>query len=409
MSSEPIRLLHFADLHIGMENYGKLDPQTGVSSRIGDFLARLDEIVEYAADHDADLVVFAGDAFKTRDPDPTQQREFARRIKQLADERPVFLLVGNHDLPGMAARATSVDIFRTLEVPNVFIGRTCSSQVVQTKRGPVFLGWMPFPARNRLIAQDEHKGASVEDLDRALESRVIELLQGLAEEAQAQPMPRVLAGHFSVGGAVFGSERSVMLGRDLVVPRSALADPAWDYVGLGHIHKHQQLTPEHSGQPPMVYPGSLERIDFGEEADAKGFCWVELERGTTTWQFVPVNARPFRTVSVDVREAADPTAAVVAAIQARDLAQAIVRVQIRLGEGQEAALRQREIEAALAGANIAVINKTVDRQTRMAGLGATPEALTPREWIELYFAARNKTPEQIAQLLSAAEGLLHDD
>ena len=408
MSSEPIRLLHFADLHIGMENYGKLDPQTGVSSRIGDFLARLDEIVQYASDHDADLVVFAGDAFKTRDPDPTQQREFARRIKQLADQRPVFMLVGNHDLPGMAARATSVDIFRTLEVPNVIIGRTCSSQVIQTKRGPVYLGWMPFPARNRLIAQDEHKGASVEELDQALESRVIELLQGLAEEAQAQPMPRVLAGHFSVGGAVFGSERSVMLGRDLVVPRSALADPAWDYVSLGHIHKHQELAQGH-GQPPMVYPGSLERIDFGEEADPKGFCWVELARGATTWKFIPVNARPFRTVSVDVREAADPTAAVVAAIQARDLTQAIVRVQIQLGEAQEGALRQRDIEAALAGANIAVINKTVDRQTRVPGLGAAPEALTPREWLERYFAARNKTPEQIAKLLRASEGLFHDD
>lgn len=130
MSSDPIRVLHFADLHIGMENYGKLDAQTGVSSRIGDFLARLDEIVQYVFDHDADLVVFAGDAFKTRDPDPTQQREFARRIKQLADRLPVFLLVGNHDIPGMAARATSIDIFRALDVPNVIVGRNCSSQVI---------------------------------------------------------------------------------------------------------------------------------------------------------------------------------------------------------------------------------------------------------------------------------------
>jgi len=102
---DPIRVLHFADLHVGMENYGKLDPQTGVSSRIGDFLARLDNIVDYALQHEADLVIFAGDAFKTRDPEPTQQREFARRIKRLADRVPVFMLVGNHDIPGTAARA----------------------------------------------------------------------------------------------------------------------------------------------------------------------------------------------------------------------------------------------------------------------------------------------------------------
>ncbi len=402
---EPIRVLHFADLHIGMENYGKLDPQTGVSSRIGDFLARLDEIVQYAFDHEADLVVFAGDAFKTRDPDPTQQREFARRIKRLADRMLVFLLVGNHDIPGLAARATSIDIFRALDVPNVIVGRTCTSQVIQTRRGPVFLGWMPFPVRNRLMTQEEHRGASVDELDRALEGIVSGLLQDLAVQAQAQLMPRLLAGHFSVGGATFGSERSVMLGRDLVVPRSALADPAWDYVALGHIHKHQALT---RTPPAVVYPGSLERIDFGEEADPKGFCWIELARGATTWQFVPVQARPFRTVDVDVRQADDPTAQAVAAVQARDLAGAIVRVQIRLREGQEAALRLREIEAALAGASVAIINKEVDYTLRLAGVGANPESLTPLQWTERYFAAKNRTPEQIQRLLGAAEGLFRE-
>src|SRR5438105_2059967 len=166
--TDPIRLLHFADLHVGMENYGKLDPQTGISSRIRDFLDRLDEIVDFALAHEADLVVFAGDAFKTRDPDPTQQREFARRIKKLADRVPVFMLVGNHDIPGIAARATSIDIFRTLEVSNITVGRNIGSQVVQTRRGPVFLGWVPFPVRGRLIAQEDHRGASAEDLDRAV-------------------------------------------------------------------------------------------------------------------------------------------------------------------------------------------------------------------------------------------------
>src|SRR3990172_1237509 len=132
----PIRALHFADLHVGMENYGKIDPQTGISSRIRDFLDRLDEVIAYALDHDADLVIFAGDAFKTRDPDPTQQREFAKRIKGLADKVPVFMLVGNHDVPAMAAKATSIDIFRALEVPNIIIGGKIGSQVVETKRGP---------------------------------------------------------------------------------------------------------------------------------------------------------------------------------------------------------------------------------------------------------------------------------
>jgi exonuclease SbcD len=409
--ADPIRALHFADLHIGMENYGKLDAQTGISSRIRDFLDRLDEIIAAAFEREADLVIFAGDAFKTRDPDPTQQREFARRIKQLSDRVPVFMLVGNHDIPGIAARATSIDIFRALQVGNITVGRTIGSQVVETKRGPVFLGWVPFPVRNRLLSQEEYRGASVEDLDRAVEALITKELEDLAAEAARHDMPRVLVGHFSVGGAVFGSERSVMLGRDLVIQKSALARPEWDYVALGHIHKHQNLTPKRAeGAPPIVYSGSLERIDFGEEAEEKGFCWLNLARGATTWEFCKVKARPFRTVRVDARETADPTAAVTAAIAERNVAGAVVRVIIELREGQEAALRRREIEAALADApSVAGISVEVERTTRLTGLGVSPEALTPLEWVERYFEAKQRPPERLKKLLQAAEGMLRGE
>ena len=81
---DPIRVLHFADIHIGMENFGRIDPATGVNQRVLDFIIRLEEIVNYALEHEADLVIFAGDAFKTRDPNTTYQREFARQIMRLS-------------------------------------------------------------------------------------------------------------------------------------------------------------------------------------------------------------------------------------------------------------------------------------------------------------------------------------
>ena len=81
-----IKILHFADLHLGVENYGRLDPQTGLSTRLADFLRCFDFLVDHAAHHDVDLALFAGDAFKTRDPSPTYQREFARRIRRLAHD-----------------------------------------------------------------------------------------------------------------------------------------------------------------------------------------------------------------------------------------------------------------------------------------------------------------------------------
>ncbi len=38
-----MRILHFADPHIGVENYRRTDPQTGLSTRLLDFLADLDK------------------------------------------------------------------------------------------------------------------------------------------------------------------------------------------------------------------------------------------------------------------------------------------------------------------------------------------------------------------------------
>ena len=75
-----MRILHFSDLHIGVENYGRTDPETGLSTRLGDFLASLDQVVDYALAESVDLVLLAGDAYKGRDPSQTQQREFARRL-----------------------------------------------------------------------------------------------------------------------------------------------------------------------------------------------------------------------------------------------------------------------------------------------------------------------------------------
>lgn len=400
---EAIRLLHFADIHVGMENYGRLDPATGTSTRVRDFLDRLDEVIDYALDHDVDAAIFAGDAFKNRDPEPTQQREFAQRIKRLADAVPTLLLVGNHDMPGMAAKASSVDIFRALDVPGVIVGHRPEGRVVETKRGPIYLAWMPYPMRNRLLSREEHQGKTIDELEIALRQTVSEILRDLAQEAVEHDMPRVLVGHFSVAEAKLGSERSVMLGRDVAVTTSTLADETWDYVALGHIHKHQSLNS--GAMPAVVYSGSLERIDFGEEAEEKGFCWVELERSHTQWAFVPVNARPFKTLRIDIRQSTEPTQAVVDQL-APVPEGSVVRVVVSLRADQQAGLRDREIEAALPQAASFSLVRQVEVESRARLGDLAPEALTPEALVRAYFETRNTAPERIEILLANARELI---
>lgn len=406
---QPIRVLHFADAHIGTESYGKTDPQTGLSSRVVDFLHRMDEMIEFARENDVDLVIFAGDAFKTPTPNPTYQREFAHRIRDLAELAPVVLLIGNHDMTPSAIRATSLEIYDTLDVPNVLVAANYDLHVIETKRGPVAVGTAPYPLRSRILEHVPRMGLTIAETDRILEEKLVEILEQIAEAADQHDMPRLLTGHFTVGGATVGSERTIMLGRDVGVPKLMLADSRWDYVALGHIHKHQNLTAGRDDVPPVVYSGSIERIDFGEEGDPKGFCWVELARGQTQWHYHELKSRPFVTIRADLREDMNPTSTIVDRIAKSKLNQAVVRVIVSLTPETEARFHEPTVRDALRQAGtfyIAVIRKEVEQPDR-ARLGASPEGLTHEELLERYFISKEVTPARREQLMAAAQDILH--
>ena len=401
-------MLHFADIHIGMENYGQIDPATGVNQRVLDFVRRMSEIVDYAIEHEADIVLFSGDAFKTRDPNPTYQREFARQIMRLTrKDIPTVLLVGNHDMPLMEKRASSVDIFRTLDVPNVIVGYKEELHRIETRHGIIQIGTAPWPIRSRLLQQDEHRGMSIEELDRALEDTVEDELNHLAESVDPT-LPAVLAGHFTVAGSKYGSERSVMIGRDTVISLSVLNKPAWDYVAMGHIHKHQDVNP---GQyPSVVYSGNLERIDFGEEHEAKGFCWVNVKRGATTWEFVPIKARKFITIEADATKDGDtPTEAALRAIERTAIDDAVVRVRVKMLQSQEVLFKAKEIEKALQNAQYVVgISKDIQRDIRTRIGIQKPESLPPAELLRTYLVSKSTPGAHIDELMNLAKHFIDD-
>lgn len=406
--TEAIRVLHFADIHIGVESYGRTDPKTGLSSRVVDFLRRLDEMIEYARENEVDLTIFAGDAFKTRSPNPTYQREFAHRIRDLSDLAPVVLLVGNHDLPPTMLKASSIEIYETLRVPNVRVAADYEVFTVETKRGPVAIGTAPYPIRSRILEDEHTAGMTIAETDDQLQKTLHQILDDLATQADQYDMPRLLTGHFTVSGAVVGSERGIMLGRDVSVLLSAVADPRWDYVAMGHVHKHQNLTKGQKGIPPVVYSGSMERIDFGEEGDPKGFCWIELKRSKTKWEFVRLNARPFVTLSADLRTKANPTHEVVNLIKKYDLTEAVVRLDLKLSPDTELLFNETIIRDELKHARAyytAALRKHVEQPTR-ARLGASPEGLTPMELLERYLLSKEVSLERRTELLEAAQTIV---
>ena len=402
--SEPIRVLHFADVHLGAENYGPSDPDSGVSGRVKDSLQRLDEMIEYARDADVDLALFAGDAFHSRSPNPTYQREFAQRMLALSRLAPTVMLLGHLDRPPHASRASTLEIYDTLRVPNIWVAQEVQARLIRTKRGDAVVGAAPFLSRSRLLADVATRGMSREQQAEEAARILAQRLDALAAQADALASgdsPRLLCGHFSVEGA----EPRCALGQEALVEFDSLADARWDYVALGHVHRHQALSAE---APPVVYSGGLERIGFAEADDAKGFCWVELARGAADWRFVELAARKMLALSIDCREAANPTAEVLAELRRHDLNGAILRLEIRLKPETEAKLKDKVIHQELRRAgvfHIAAISKDVERPLR-ARLGLNPEGLTPLELLERYLDSREVEAGRREELLRLAREIV---
>lgn len=380
-----IKLLHCADIHIGMENYGRLDPETGLSTRLQDFLAAFDKMVDYAKDNKVQYFIFSGDAFKTREPSPTHLREFARRINRLTKSGvEVVLLVGNHDTGNAAGKANTLDIYSALEKEKVTVVREPSLIEVA---GLQIVG-VPWVSRAEFVG---------------IHGRLKEFFK------QVDPTkPAIVMAHASVSGAKYGSERAVMMGGDFVLDKEVLDHPKVCYIALGHIHQRQVVP---GTRAPMVYAGSIERVDFGEAREDKGFELVEIKQVASRWQathqHVSTNPRKFVEIKVILgRGGTNPTEEVLSEIAKYDVSDAVVKVDIKVAPDSPSDIDTAAIRRALKDSfYIAAISKNISRVTRET-LGETPEELSPLQALDRYFIAKKVDAKRSKHLGELARELL---
>lgn len=323
-----MRILHFADAHIDISAHGRHDPATGLPIRVLDFLRALDTIVDTAIAEKVDLVLFAGDAYKDRTPVPTFQREWGKRIARLsAAGLPTLLLVGNHDLSPASGRAHALQEFATLQVPNVLVADRPKLYLPQDLFGlPLQIMALPWLSRSGLIAALQLNDLPIEQINEEMELKLTELV-GFWWQKIDPALPVVLTAHASVQGAVYGGERSVMLGSDMVLSGALTRDPRLDYVALGHIHKPQDLNP--GAHPPVIYPGSIERVDFGEAKDDKFFVIADVRRGATQVEWRKLEGRAFIDRSITLDSGKEVTRQILDCLGPRELLKdAIVRLVI---------------------------------------------------------------------------------
>jgi DNA repair protein SbcD/Mre11 len=403
---EGVRILHFADAHIDMANYGRHDPESGLPVRVVDFLRSLDTIVDTAVDQAVDLVIFAGDAYKDRNPQPTFQRAWGQRMMRLSRAGiATLLLVGNHDVSPAAGRAHTVQEYSTLDVPNIHVADRirlwgpdelgCQVQVIA----------IPWISRSALMTREEMAGRPQDEIVNIIAEHLSEGIERLLSSADPG-LPLILAAHASVHGARYGSERAVMLGNELVLTGSVVQDNRLDYVALGHIHRHQSLNDDR--QPPVVYAGSIERIDFGEAREDKGFVLAQVRRGQTEWQFVTLRTRPFIDLRVEPQSAEDFMADILGRLPAaEDVAGAICRLRLHYPHDWEPLLDEAAISERFRDALGFHIQKHRQFGER-SRLGDTfqVESLGPIELLEQYWLTVGLEPGEATVMQALAQDIL---
>jgi DNA repair protein SbcD/Mre11 len=405
-----IKILHLSDIHMGSGfSHGRINPETGLNTRLEDFVNTLSRCIDRAIEEPVDLVIFGGDAFPDATPPPYVQEAFASQFRRLVDaDIPTVLLVGNHDQHSQGQGGASLCIYRTLGVPGFIVGDRITTYLIQTRSGPVQVITLPWLTRSTLMTRQDTEGLGMTEINQLLTERLRVVIEG--EIRRLDPdVPTVLLAHLMADNATFGAERHLAVGKGFTIPLSLITRDCFDYVALGHVHRHQNLNKQDN--PPVVYPGSIERVDFSEEKEDKGYVMVSVEAGSVEWEFCPLPVRTFRTIQLDVSKSEEPQAMILKAIAKHNLHEAVVRLIYKLRSEQLDLIENAALHEALSTAHTYTIQPELISQLarpRIPELSAS-SSIDPMEALKTYLNNREDLKEIATSMMEAAHNLMSRD
>lgn len=402
-----IRFVHTADIHFGVENYGRIDPVTGIHSRLLDFAKALNFCIDVAIEQDVDFFMFSGDAYKTAHPSQTQQRLLIQCFLRLYEKKiPVVIVVGNHDHPLSFGKANALEIFGDFPLDGFHVMSKPTTLHLQTKNGPVNIVGIPWPTRNFISLSPNHSDKSSAKITEYISQAVAHIIKDHAQKLDPAT-PAILAGHLTVSSGIFsGSEKRAVFGTDPILLPSQLAIEPFDYVALGHLHRHQNLNP--NGHPPVVYSGSIERIDFGERKEPKGFCLVTLhDKKNTEYEFIEIPVRPFIQIEVHLEESKPQTEQMLDAIKKHSIKDAILKIIYHIPAGKKDNVDLKKLQRACADAmHVVGIIPIRPAEQRARRVGAMHVGMDIQSLLTNYFENKDELRTSKERLIDKTMALL---
>lgn len=333
------------DVHEGMNFPYNIDPETGLSARALDIHKNLRLAAEYALESRASLFVIVGDLFDRTHVSPIS-RELVRRdvIEPLGKAGvEVWILAGNHDQPHNSGRETSLEDFRGY--PHVKVFRKPAVQGLEIDGIRVECILLPYMHPEQIAALvKEKEGREIPQEQLFVMGQKI-LQSWLEKKASGTKADfKLLFAHYYLEGARLreGAYPEVLPGEFSL--RKEMIPETLDLAVFGHVHIHQVAG--RRGKAEIVYTGSVERLDWGEKGDRKGF--ITIDPASKAWRFVELPCREMLRIEVEIGPGEDPLERILEAIPAVD--GALVRLEVGLSEGQRERVEDRQIVERLKGA-----------------------------------------------------------
>lgn len=329
--SRGLKIVHTADLHLGvsLSNISPSDEETE-RKRILDFFNQLKEIRDFAVKEKCDFFIIAGDVFHHRRPSGFVLDEFSRVINSMLKENVVVLVVaGNHDQPISRDVRSYIKALHDIGPKNFFYVDRPTVKSIRGFHSGRTVCFICLPYFHPTLLDPK----SYEDAVRSSFAK-------LREKAGARYDYMVVVGHFLTREAKLSKGAKMVIPVDDVpISERSISSDDVSYVALGHVHKAQEVAKR------IVYSGSVERINFGEEEDEKFFVFIEEQGGDLEYHFRKLKCRPMLTIpgpkaevngrSIDLTKTDDPTLELLNILRkAKILEGAIVRLICTLRSDQ---------------------------------------------------------------------------
>lgn len=243
--SNPVRIAHISDTHLGFRQFARQDPHTGRNQRTVDFERAFEWAIDDIIDRKPDGIIHAGDVFHQSRPTWATLIHFVRQMQRVeAAGIPTLVIAGNHDTPRIRTGGSAYSLL-DLTLPNITF----------------YAGY-----------EDEHDYETFGHLD----IHVHAIPHG-ALTSDEPPVPSVAANRINIM-TIHGMVKGILDPGITTEPGEeeldiSLLDRSFDYIALGHYHLHMQ--------PPAIgngwYAGSTERNGWGDRESTPGYCMVTLD------------------------------------------------------------------------------------------------------------------------------------